>query len=408
MTACNSPSPASAKPRGWDVGDGNGLNGEQPGSSFLDGQAPPVERPRWLNLQRLADFEPVRPEFLLPSLSALPLGEPTLLSADGGTGKSQFALLLGVCVALGIPFFGEPVQRRRVAYISFEDPQEVMHWRLSRACFAAQVMLRDLVGRLDIMDGTTASGAWYSRSDYGAFGLTNDYAFMQAQLVERGAELIIVDGSADVFAGNENDRAHVKAFVRGLRALTPRDGALLLLAHVDKASVGQGGSSVGYSGSTGWNNSVRSRLFMFKETEEEEETGNVAVEVRKSNYGKTGGRLLLRYDESYDIFRRVDTPPEISPDSKLGKMREADNLGQLKAIIREAYELKNPIPATANGIRSSYGCMSVRAGFPDSYRSRRGRMKFYQDIEKLRAAGEIVTEDQRRGNRHHIEVFRLP
>jgi RecA-family ATPase len=39
-----------------------------------------------------------------------------------------------VCIALGIPFFGIETARRRVFYLSCEDRESVLHWRLAHIC----------------------------------------------------------------------------------------------------------------------------------------------------------------------------------------------------------------------------------------------------------------------------------
>lgn len=360
--------------------------------------------PRELNLSDLAATDPARPKMLLPTMGAFPLGEPTLLAGDGGTGKSNVALNLAVCVATGAPFFGEPIERRRVAYLSFEDPEPVIHWRLARACYAANVAMADLLPSMKIFDGTTCPGSWYARGEHGAYGFTLDFEAIKVRLKQ--AEFIVVDGAADVFAGNENDRSNVKAFVRGLRTLVPPDGSLLLLAHVDKAGVQQGGDGLGYSGSTGWNNSVRSRLFMYRETIAEDhgkaETGNVALEVRKSNYGKKGARMLLRYDTEYDIFRRVDAPGEKA------KPRDADETQAIVDGIRAAYKAGVPIPASTAGTRTAHSVSEAREGFPDSLKGQRGRKRFYRHLEQLRASGRVITESVRTNSRKHLEVLNVP
>jgi hypothetical protein len=60
--------------------------------------------------------------------------------------------------------------------------------------------------------------------------------------------------------GNENDRAQARQFIGMLRGLAIRhECAVLLLSHPSVAGIASGGGS---SGSTAWNNSVRSRLYL--------------------------------------------------------------------------------------------------------------------------------------------------
>jgi RecA-family ATPase len=52
-----------------------------------------------------------------------------------------------------------------------------------------------------------------------------------------GAKLIVIDNIAQCFAGNENNRAEVTAFVNAVSGLALElDAAVLLLGHPGKAS----------------------------------------------------------------------------------------------------------------------------------------------------------------------------
>lgn len=56
-----------------------------------------------------------------------------------------------------------------------------------------------------------------------------------------GYGLIVFDNASDAFAGNENDRTQVRAFIRMLnKVAVEEDCAVLLLAHIDKAGAKQG------------------------------------------------------------------------------------------------------------------------------------------------------------------------
>lgn len=391
-----SPEPFESATRGVEYLDSRPLKSNDSATS---------DQPRELDIPSLALIDPARPQMLLPTLGALPLGEPALLAGDGGAGKSNVALYMAVCAATGVSFFGEPIDRCTAAYVSFEDPEKVLHWRLRRACYAANVSMQDVARDLRILDGTKSPNGWYSRLDGGAYGFTEQFEQIRERL--QGVELIVVDGAADVFAANENDRAQVKAFIRGLRTMVHPKGALLLLAHVDKNGVQQGGNGLGFSGSTGWHNSVRSRLFMYRETTDDEdgaktETGSVVLEVRKSNYGRTGARLVLKYDDQYDIFRRVDQPAD-RPVSREGEEQEA-----IVRVIARAADAGTPIPAATSGTRTAHSVAAARDGFPASLKPRRDRPRFYRHLEHLRAAGRVVTEPMRTPSRKVIEVLNVP
>ena len=70
-------------------------------------------------------------------MQGLPIGYLSLLAGHGGVGKTSIAKYLAACIGAGRPFFGLPVERRRVLYLSCEDRADVLHWRLARICAQA-------------------------------------------------------------------------------------------------------------------------------------------------------------------------------------------------------------------------------------------------------------------------------
>ena len=129
-------------------------------------------------------------------------------------------------------------------------------------------------------------------------------ALMQSALFEeldrRAAEespsLIVIDTLADVYPANENDRAKVRQFVGILRGLAlRRKCAVVLLAHPSLTGLNSG---TGTSGSTAWNNSVRSRLYLSRITDNgfEPDPDARVLGTMKANYWRTGGEINLRWE----------------------------------------------------------------------------------------------------------------
>jgi RecA-family ATPase len=109
-------------------------------------------------------------------------------------------------------------------------------------------------------------------------------------------KLIVLDNAADIFGGNENDRAQVRRFIGMLRSMAIAAGAgVLLTSHPSLTGINTG---TGLSGSTAWNASVRSRLY-FKRAKtdkgEEPDADLRVLEVMKSNYGPVGETINLRW-----------------------------------------------------------------------------------------------------------------
>jgi RecA-family ATPase len=115
--------------------------------------------------------------------------------------------------------------------------------------------LSDLDGvRLILLAGADAVLAEPDRK--GNLSATAIFAKLEAQARALCPKLIAIDPSADVFGGDEINRAQVRKFVSMLRGLAiDHDSAVLLLSHPSVAGLTSG---TGTSGSTAWNNSVRS------------------------------------------------------------------------------------------------------------------------------------------------------
>jgi AAA domain-containing protein len=110
--------------------------------------------------------------------------------------------------------------------------------------------------------------------------------------------LIVLDNSADVFGGNENDRAQVRQFIGHLRGIAIASSAgVLLTSHPSLTGINTG---TGLSGSTAWNASVRSRLYFKRSTTEKDEEPDPdlrVLEVMKANYGPIGETITLRWTD---------------------------------------------------------------------------------------------------------------
>jgi hypothetical protein len=212
----------------------------------------------------------------------LPRGVVTLLSAHGGTGKSFIALMLAVCAALGRALFGVDTVQCNTVFASFEDGTEIVRHRLATICKVWGINPADLEGKLHIVDGTE-NPELFTADNRGAGETTATYAELCELVQSTNAGLVVVDNASDSFGGDEINRRQVRAFMRALvQVARLTNCAVLLLGHVDKgtsrARKAEGGE--GYSGSTAWHNSSRSRLFMSRA-----ENGLLTLEHQKHNLG---------------------------------------------------------------------------------------------------------------------------
>lgn len=225
----------------------------------------------------------------------LPRGVVALMGAHGGTGKSTIALMLGVCTALGRSLFGVDTEQSTVLFVSLEDGVHIVRHRLAGICRTWEIDPALLNERLHIVDGTEHPEL-FSAETRGSGEKTATYQELCELVQSENIGLVIVDNASDAFGGDEIQRRQVRAFMRALVEVARlTDCAVLLLAHVDKATSRskkpEGGE--GYSGSTAWHNSSRSRLFMTRGDD-----GLLTLEHQKSNLGKMREPIVLAWPDS--------------------------------------------------------------------------------------------------------------
>lgn len=243
----------------------------------------------------------------------VPCGQVSMLAGHGGVGKSLLALMLAVAVALGLDFLGRRVERVRVLFFSAEDGAAVIRRRVAAICRAWGIDPAALDGWLFIIDASEIDAALFAERRAAGMrtgGVTPTYDALAAYVERTGVRLAIVDNASDAFDADEIARALVRAFMRALRRLVVAvDGAVLLLAHVDKntSRAGKFAGSESYSGSTAWHNSARSRLFLL-----EAEPGLLELQHQKSQFGPKLPPLRLRWPEG-GLPGLDDAPADTQP-----------------------------------------------------------------------------------------------
>jgi len=227
-------------------------------------------------------------QWYIPDL--IPMKQVTLLSGDGGVGKSLLALQLAAAGAMSVETLGLEPWAGRVLYLGAEDEADEFHRRLADIAKSLGGDLSDL--HLFRLLPAAEMDAMLSQPD-------RTGTMQPTPLWQRFAEyakgyepkLIVLDTSADLFGGDEIKRGQVRQFIAMLRKLAMEiDCAIVLLSH---PSVQGMQSGTGLSGSTAWNNSVRSRLYLTADKDDEDLR---VLKGMKSNYGRKGGEIRMRWD----------------------------------------------------------------------------------------------------------------
>lgn len=236
------------------------------------------------------------PRQFLDRAELMPMRNVTMLGGDGGTGKSLLAAQLAVACTSGTLWLGIEVLTGPVLYISAEDDSDELWNRVHEICQADGIDKASCSGLEFLMKaGEDAALATEDRR-MTRMVPTKLYQELDRMIGERSPVLVIIDNLADAYSGNENSRPLVKQFVGLLRGLAIRhDCVVVLLAHPSQAGRSSG---TGESGSTAWNNSVRSRLYLHRcldgDGSEPDETKR-ELQTMKANYAAKGEPVPLQW-----------------------------------------------------------------------------------------------------------------
>lgn len=249
-----------------------------------------------VNATSFADTEPPPREWHVRGL--IPKHEITMLSGDGGTGKSLLALQLAVATATGTEWVGSFPSTGRVLFVSAEDDIGELHRRLATIARVQGVQIAEL-DKLEFLPlaGKDAVLATPLRRD-GPLSPTRLFEALRAEIKARRPDLLILDTLADLFGGDEIKRPHARQFIGLLRRLALEFGlTVLLLAHPSLDGIRSG---TGTSGSTAWSNSVRSRLYFARPPSADDDSSDDDMRIlttKKANYGRVGETRVLRWQD---------------------------------------------------------------------------------------------------------------
>lgn len=283
----------------------------------------PNEQARAMRASSLAQSRPLPRKFVVADI--IPDRNVTILGGDGGLGKSLIAKHVAVCVASDMPWLGFETISGPVVLLSAEDEIDEIHRRLIDICREETIDLAtltelhivSLVGRESVLA--------VPDHEKGLLKRTAVFERLQTLLGTVKPKLLILDTLADVFGGNENDRVLARSFISLLRGLAlDFDLAVLLIAHPSMSGMASG---TGSSGSTGWSNSVRSRLYLERPKRDRDDPPDEderLLSVKKANYAKVGISIGLRWRSG--VFVRDDDQTSMKGTSTAAEASAADDV----------------------------------------------------------------------------------
>lgn len=230
-------------------------------------------------------------------------GEVNSLYGGGATGKSLLAFLLAHSMAVGLPWVGLPTVQGSSLFVSCEDDDDELHRRHAAIRLGLGHGIGNPFGPVTVWNRVGHNNLLAIPSPLGLAAGPFMGPLVEA-LAATNPTLVILDTLADVYGGNEIDRVQVNGFLKtclgGLiqqRKQAGHDLTVLLLGHPSKSALADGS---GFSGSTAWENGVRSRLYLSRP-----ENGGPDERILsrgKANYaGGDDGELPLLWSEGVFI-----------------------------------------------------------------------------------------------------------
>ena len=214
-----------------------------------------------------------------------------MLFGAGGIGKTLIMQQLANCVALGEPFMGIETKKMPVLCVFCEDDELELKRR--------QLDINQWLGVDDFGSGPANCSLWprighdnilvtFPNQGEDKAGEFFEKLCKKIKQVRKAAGsediLVILDTAADMFGGNENVRREVNTFVKtylGILSIK-YNATVILLAHPSLSGLASGS---GLSGSTAWENSVRSRAYLSR-VEDSDDLRTLSR--KKSNYSAIG------------------------------------------------------------------------------------------------------------------------
>lgn len=360
-----------------------------------------MNQPRYVPLDR-PDFRPVRLDLASPPDWAghpiperpwivpgwLPARQVTMLSGDGGLGKSLLAIQLMASAALGETWLGQRVEPCKSLGVFCEDDMDELHRRVADVAQHHGHDLDDL-GDMMLTSRVGLDSALVTFPHDGPAEPTDLMGTIMAQAVGMEARIVVLDSLHDLFTGNENVRTQARAFIGHLRSLAMEiDGAVIVTAH---PSLSGRNTGTGEAGSTAWNNAVRSRLYLTS-PEDDPDANRRVLRRMKANYGPRDAEIAMTWHQGAFV---ADGTPSALFQSLDRKRIESEFLAALDRLAAQG----RYVSASVNAVNYAPKALRKQAGLRYQPRDIEGAMNALFD------RGEIVVGDFRTNQRKTVTAI---
>jgi RecA-family ATPase len=284
-------------------------------------------------------------------------------NGDGGIGKTEISLqmMIGMC-ATGT-MFNLPVDRGPCLFVTFEEPENDIRWRIDHLCYAFNIQSAD-VKNLKILDLTRERDPWLFKEKDRQLVITDRWRWLLKEFDAIKPAFIALDNKARFFGANQNDAVLTTSYAHHIElACRDLDTTIMPLAHV---SLSQLSSGRGDSGSVSAGNAFRSRLlFTHADTDREpgeEDDGKRKLIVMKANATKSGYSLDFEWDHGLNYLKCLYTPAKA--DDTIGQSDRAERVFLKLTILHNRQKIRVSASPRVHGMYAP----QVFAGHPGSER----------------------------------------
>jgi RecA-family ATPase len=270
----------------------------------------------------------------------IPCGDLTIGAGNGGSGKTEIFTQLLIYVAAGLTdWLGCTIENGVALFLSCEEPEHNIRDRVERICKHRCIDPYNLPNLHMLFPDLESTWLVHAGRD-GRLSRAPLLDWLEAWIVEHKPRLVVIDSIAAVFDGDAIARRQVRAFLAMLRKIArAHDVAIVLLDHPSVRGMADGS---GTANSVDWRNSVRSMLHL--SDPEKDEPDARTLTVTKSNYGRTGEKVTLRWG---GLTFTTAMAGEASP-YRAAADREVDELF-LRLLDRFAAQGRTVRPNTGRG-----------------------------------------------------------
>ena len=286
------------------------------------------------------DEKPPQREWIIQDW--LPKGYVTAIYGDGGVGKSLLVQQLMTCLASGKPWLDLMLKKQRVYGLLCEDDDKELRIRQYHINKNLGLKMKDIRPNLRLVSRVGMNNLLMTFDGKDTGQLSEFFDNLLNSIMEFQPTLIVLDTAADLFGGNENNRAHVRQFVQNACARLAREtnGSVLLCAHPSDSGLKMG---TGKGGSTAWNNTVRSRWYLQQTNDEDTPTSWRYLSRKKANYSASGDDMVISWENGSFVTVDVEqAKQELSESKKQKMMKKKEYLHQaiIDLILKKGLEGK--------------------------------------------------------------------